>query len=237
MFSKLKRVKILIGRFKNKKHLLNIFTLFSFLKIYLELKKNLNHLLKNEIHEYFDKSDYKNLNNSKYLDLDVWVFENLNRTFKLNLHNKTGLKILDISTGFGYFPYICNHFGHSAEGTDLKNSENNLYEKVTNKLKVKIQNVKINKYEELKLKQSYDIITSFMICFNAHRTKEVWHIKEWKFFFNQINKYLNDKGLLYLSFNAETIDEPIDKNLLEYFSSIGGLIDGTNIQFQKKSLS
>ena len=82
------------------------------------------------------KSDYKNLDNSKYLDLDVWVFENLNRTFKLNLHNKTGLKILDISTGFGYFPYICNHFGHSAEGTDLKYSKNNLYKKVTTKLKI-----------------------------------------------------------------------------------------------------
>jgi protein-L-isoaspartate O-methyltransferase len=42
----------------------------------------------------------------KYFDVDHWIQDSLYRAFKLNLHNSRGKSILDIGTGFGYFPYI-----------------------------------------------------------------------------------------------------------------------------------
>ena len=40
--------------------------------------------------------------------------------YELGLHRSPPRrKVLDLGTGCGYFPYICNYFGHTTVTTDL----------------------------------------------------------------------------------------------------------------------
>ena len=151
-------------------------------------------------------------------------FENLTR-FYIGFTENNRFKILDISTGYGYFPYLCNALGHKAEGTDLPQSQYNLYQKITKKLNVNDKSLKIEKFKIFIFNQKYDVITSFMICFNQHKNPELWHIDEWDFFLKNINEFLNENGFLVLSFNAESINEPVDIDLLNHFINKGAKVE------------
>jgi SAM-dependent methyltransferase len=187
------------------------------------------------VKKYYNDNPNNSFDISKYLNLDIWVLETLGRIFKLRLHRKRNLRILDISTGMGYFPFVCNYLGHQAECTDM--DDNDVYNQATKKLKLKRYIKRIEKFTPLKLNKKYDLVTSFMICFNEHKQPGVWHIDEWDFFFNDINSILNENGLLYLSLNIEDEIEPIDNGLLDYFNKKGARIDGTNIYLTKSCLN
>jgi len=233
---KINKIKIILSSLFKNKHILNPLFIFQFIYLYFKFNKKLKIVLNKEIKQHFENDQVNNLDNTKYLDIDIWIFENLSRFFKLGLHKVKELNILDISTGFGYFPYLCNELGHYADGTDIDSSQHNLYKKVTKKLNVNIHSLEINKYKKFSFDTSYDFITSFMICFNGHMSKEVWHIEEWIFFLKQINKVLKKDGTLFLSFNRENKKEPIDIKLLDYFSNIGAKIEGTEITLHKDCL-
>src|SRR4051812_17945261 len=56
---------------------------------------------------------------SKYLDIRPWMADKLMMVLYLGLDRSKPLKILDIGTGTGYFPYICRYFGHEVVSLDL----------------------------------------------------------------------------------------------------------------------
>ena len=229
-------IKEWFSRIKRNKHILNPLIFNRFLIQYFFYNNKLKKLLTPEIKKYFQNNPENHWDISKYLHTEEWVFENLARLYKIGLQKTTGLKVLDLSTGYGYFPYLCNALGHKAEGTDLTHSQHNLYEKITRKLKVNVQPLKIEKFKSFNFNQKYDIITSFMICFNQHKNPELWHIDEWEFFLKNVNEFLNENGFLVLSFNAESIKEPIDIDLLNYFSDKGAKVEKTLVTFSKSSL-
>ena len=57
---------------------------------------------------------------SKYLDIKTWMKRALYNVYELGLHRARQKSILDLGTGCGYFPYVCNYFGHA----DSKNAIN-----------------------------------------------------------------------------------------------------------------
>ena len=61
--------------------------------------------------------EYKGM---KYLRFNTRFKGRLNYVYQLGLaDSKEKKNILDIGTGVGYFPYICNRFGHNAMAFDL----------------------------------------------------------------------------------------------------------------------
>src|SRR5687767_13313295 len=56
---------------------------------------------------------------SKYLDIRFWMARSLTEFFLLRLDRQKSLRILDIGTGAGYFPYICSFYGHKVVALDL----------------------------------------------------------------------------------------------------------------------
>ena len=72
------------------------------------LKNQLNSHFKNKLKSFqiFDPGTLP----EKYLDLSMWIFENLIRAFDANLDRSSDLRILDIGCGPGYFIYIANYF-------------------------------------------------------------------------------------------------------------------------------
>ena len=60
---------------------------------------------------------------SKYLDIHNSMRVSLQYALRLGLTQVKNLRILDIGTGCGYFPYICRYFGHTAFSLDLDEVE------------------------------------------------------------------------------------------------------------------
>lgn len=204
--------------------------LYTFIIDYALLTKQ----IENHIKPISDKHKVDNpgISFQKYLEIDFWLFENMRRCYLLGLHNLTKkLTILDLGTGAGYFPVVCRYYGHDVEALDV--DDNEMYNEIVTKLGIPRYSQRISKYNDLVTNKKYDLITAFMICFNCHMQPDLWHIKEWEYFLNSIlNRNLESGGEVFLSFNGESVEEPVSKELLEYFSAIGADVRGTEVHLK-----
>lgn len=207
----------------------NIKSAYQFLRDYFILRDTLKDKLAAVIDEY--RIANPGIHYQKYLDVDFWVFEALRRVYFLELNRSASKKILDLGTGAGYFPFICKFYGHEAEGLDVP--DNSLYNIIISTIGVKRHEQYIHSGEVLKLNEKYDMITAFMICFNNHKTAKLWHIQEWDFFLNNLYKdHLKIGGRVFLSFNPESDDMPIHKELVDYFIKNGGSVKGQEVDIR-----
>ena len=205
---------------------ISIFDLYNFFKNYTNLINIISFKIKDIDITYtnFLEDSYE-----KYLNYKYWLLDNLLRFYKLQLHKeKSKIKILDLGTGFGYFPFICNYFGHHADAIDLDN--NNLYNIIITKLNINRYPLKIEKYKILDVEEKYDLITAFMICFNNHKKDDLWGIHEWEFLINNLsNKNLNINGKLYFSFNSEFDGKPFNNELIKFYLSLNSIIKNNEV--------
>jgi SAM-dependent methyltransferase len=199
---------------------------------YPRTRRHLERLLRPLVDKHYTGNPENTSDVSKYLNLRVWTLENLARAIRLNLHRKRGLRVLDIGTGCGYFPHLCSRFGHDAAGVDLDAEP--LYNQVIALLGVKRHIRRVQKFEPLDIEGPFDLVTAFMICFNDHKQPGLWHIEEWEHFLNDMEARLNSGGRIYLSFNAETPTEPVSVELLRYFESRGGHVEGSDVLLFKR---
>lgn len=147
------------------------------------------------------------LNALKYLDVELWLARNVRRCLDLRLDRSAPLAVLDIGTGSGLFPFVCNMMGHQAHGMDqtppnYNDSEGMVYQLIPRALGLRVINWDIRGYRPFQLEGSYDLITAFLICFNAHKQPGEWGRGEWEFFLDDICKRLNPGGRLHLSLNV-----------------------------------
>jgi hypothetical protein len=202
-----------------------------FLKDYRKICKE----IKSSIADIIDafRVDDPGLAYQKYLDVDVWVYESLRRAFHLGLQRPGPRKrILDLGTGAGYFPYICRYYGHIPEALDIPDNE--MYNQIIVRLGIKRYSQYIQKFESLHIKSRYDLVTAFMICFNNHKTPEVWHIEEWDFFLSHLSKEnIDPGGTIFLLFNAESEEEPVNPDLLQFLRRRGGHIQGREVSINR----
>src|SRR5688572_16974200 len=93
----------------------------------------------------------------KYLDADLWVYESMRRVYMLGLHKDENKKaILDLGTGAGYFPFICNYYGHRAEALDVP--DNDMYNQVIKDLGIKRYGQYIHAFKDIEVDNKYDLI-------------------------------------------------------------------------------
>lgn len=125
-----------------------------------------------------------------------------------------GAKILDIGTGFGFFPYVCKHNEHVVHAIDIENLPEEFAES-TKILNVKKQYFTIQKFLPLpKFPHRYDVITAHQICFNEHGSDDLWDVGEWLYFLNDLHdNVLVEDGFVFLSFNHDNWVE--DGKLIE----------------------
>ena len=65
-----------------------------------------------------------------------------------------------------------------------------------------------------------DFITAHQICFNGHKTENLWGVDEWDFFLNDLEEnYLNPGGTIALEFNEEPEIGFYTKEVRKYFES------------------
>ena len=67
--------------------------------------------------------------------------------YELGLHRARPRRVLDLGTGCGYFPYICNYFGHTAVTADLDDVP--MYNEITQFLRLDRRVLSIRAFEEV----------------------------------------------------------------------------------------
>jgi hypothetical protein len=194
-----------------------ILLLFTFLTDFLKIRNKISKTISCISRKY--KSEDPGESYKKYLDSDLWIYECLLRFYRLNLHKLSReINILDLGTGAGYFPYICRFYGHNVDSIDILDNE--MYNEIINAFGLRRYGQYITYYSPLTTLKRYDYITAFMICFNQHKKSSLWHISEWEAFLSNLKKNnLSTNGQIYLSFNAESVHEPVSKKLLAYFQN------------------
>ncbi len=143
-----------------------------------------------------------NLHYLKYFNVRAYVLEQLKRAIYLGLHIPIVKDVLDIGTGFGYFPYICMFYRHRTKATDLPGLT--LFDDVTGFLGVDKWHHRIEPFTPMPdFGTKFDIITGARVAF-AWRPglKERWGVEEWDFFLNDVvENQLKPGGRLLLDLN------------------------------------
>jgi len=174
----------------------------------------------------------------KFLDLNYWLRLNICRAVKLKLHLQTGLRILDLGSGAGYFVAVCRHFGHAPLGIDMprdlwRPSERAIYEELLAALSCETTELLIQSFEPLRIDGRFDLITGYLVCFNNHKLPDEWSRPQWEFFVGDALTHLNRCGALILELNTHRERygrlKWFDRETLKYFRSVGSLTEKGNV--------
>jgi hypothetical protein len=169
----------------------------------------------------------------KYFDIEPWIAENIRRVLELGLRYKKKQTVLDIGTGFGYFPYVCEFFGQDAYALDVPG--HGLYDDVTEFLKIKKTHHRIEPYETLpELPVQFDVITAFQIAFNRPNSEFMWKGPEWDFFLTDLSKKLKSGGSIHLELNCGVeFSEWYTGEVKTVFEKFGALTRGHQVKLSK----
>ena len=169
---------------------------------------------------------------AKYADHRFWVLFNVCRAAALQLHAQTGLRILDLGCGPGYFLAVARALGHECFGVDLPESalspiEQRVYREIPEALGCRhlVSPLAIERLVPLAIQGQYDLITAFWICFNRHRQADEWGAHEWRFFIADALGHLRPGGSIFLELNEHPERYGAlrwyDQETLAYFRSVG----------------
>ena len=110
----LKRLKIFLRQELDVFMIVSLFDLISFHYNSFRFRQKIRVNLNAKSQEY--NSDF--VAQEKYLNYKFWLKESLIRFYKLKLHRTKDKNILDIGTGAGYFPFLCNSFAATSKQID-----------------------------------------------------------------------------------------------------------------------
>jgi SAM-dependent methyltransferase len=168
----------------------------------------------------------------KYLELPVWIEANLKRIRDLELDVGRSRRILDIGSGNGYFVYICGLLGHDAIGMDI--DEMPMFNEMIELLGVKRRVWRVQPFVPLpNLGGLFDVVTAHQICFNGHKSDQLWGVAEWDFFLNDLSRHLSDRGRIWFEFNREFDGTCYSEELKEFFESRGAETNSNRVIFNE----
>jgi len=146
----------------------------------------------------------------KYFDVRRWLPGSVMRWNAIQLKRPDlvtpDTAVLDISTGFGYFPLVGMHlFGiNSIDATDAPGvTWSELYDAVTHAFGIRKYGLFVNAFEPVRLPNDgrrYDLVTSYMMVFDFWNG--AWGEAEWQYFLVDVrDSLLREGGAVVLGFN------------------------------------
>jgi hypothetical protein len=141
------------------------------------------------------------------------ITEQLGWANHLRLYESKKLDILDIGTGGGFFPYICNLYGHNAYSCDER--YNLPWEQGYKHLKIEPINylVRKNVSVEKTFDKKFDLIVSFRSFIVTTKQWmpngdiEILNVDEWKFFLKDCSEHLLKNLDSRIFFSCNRADE------------------------------
>lgn len=182
------------------------------------------------------------------------AFENLElfteMIYRLSLHERKKIRILDTGSRAGLFPFFCQTYGHEAVASDLKEVvELSPTKEILSLLNVNAIPLKIEPFVQLpNIDKPFDLITGFRTRFHSRYAFETglpndvhWGKKEWTFFLADISKnYLSPQGQIYLVLNRlqdRTRRDKYPVELRKFFHELGGQQRYNELIFNNSILS
>jgi cyclopropane fatty-acyl-phospholipid synthase-like methyltransferase len=155
----------------------------------------------------------------KYFEKRLWLRSKMMRAIELGLDKSAQASVLDLGCGAGYFLYCCKYLGHNVHGIDLPDYE--FYRDMIALFGLPRTGHRIESYKKLPpIGKRFDVITAHQICFNGHKTENLWGVDEWNFFLNDLEEnFLNPAGTIALEFNEEHSNGFYTKEVRKYFES------------------
>lgn len=143
----------------------------------------------------------------KYLDPVMWFESKLRLAQSLGLDKKPPMRILDLGTGPGHFPFVARFYGHDVTGTDLPartrgvEQSGHIYDALCAMYRVKRIGNEIKPNAKLEgLGGRYDMVTAFLAAFNVDEERKPWSVDHWRFFLKSLRAdVLNDGGVLFMT--------------------------------------
>jgi SAM-dependent methyltransferase len=168
---------------------------------------------------------------SKYLDLRPWMINKLIYFYLLGLHKSKPLRILDLGTGAGFFPYICSLYGHKVIALDLDTVP--MYNELCEFFRVDRRTWRVVRFDKLPdLGARFDLVTAFMITFNQHNQTDEWGIDEWRFMLEDLKcNQVAEGGRIFLNFNLRPDGTWCDSTLLRFFLDFKGKVYLNHVDF------
>lgn len=162
---------------------------------------------------------------SKYLEFDRWIQTAQSHYDLLQIDPERRISILDIGTGAGYFPFVCQQHGHFVLTLDVPGHD--FYTDMTGLLGLNRRELFVKAKQSLPdFGQRFDLVTAFAICFNNHATEDLWDVDEWKFFISDLmTNVLTDDGRLFMKFNPEPCGEFFNDDIATLFASYDAVIE------------
>ncbi len=151
--------------------------------------------------------------NKYFINVVDTVNEQLGWANHLKLNESQNLDILDIGTGSGFFPYICNLYGHYAESCDERYVLP--WEEGYRHLKIDPVNYLFEKNKSVGniFNKKFDLIVSFRSFIGTTKNwfpkndVDIWNIDEWKFFLKDCSAHLLKNNNSRIFFSCNRADE------------------------------
>jgi len=156
----------------------------------------------------------------KYFDLASHFARAISEADHLGvITSKPGLRVMDLGTGCGYFPYVCRYLGHEITTIDKQEGK---YGYAREQLGVPAHLWEMTPEKPLPdLGQQFDLITAFQPVFFLYRPEGFgtpWNEDMWEKFFQRLKPALADGGRFYLGANdMSRVDKSAYQEMLEYF--------------------
>jgi len=175
---------------------------------------------------------------AKYANPRRWLLLNALRVAELGLDTASGLRVLDIGCGPGYFVAMVRALGHQCHGVDapdecLNAVEREVYTTLTGALHCRdtVSPLLIERFKPMPFRdQPFDLITAFWICFNRHGQADEWGIDEWRFFTQDALACVRPGGRIVLDLNENPERYGAlrfyDTATRDYFRSTGSVEQG-----------
>jgi SAM-dependent methyltransferase len=177
-----------------------------------------------EVVKRYDQPATRGPDPTKYLDAERWIAVCAQRAFDLGLDLCAGMRVLDLGTGAGYFPLVCQALGHACTATDWSRRDP-LYREVTAAIGIEVRDLDVAPHRPLAIDPGFDLIAAFMVTFNGHRIAP-WGIAEWRFFVDDCMRLLVDGGRLVLELNREADGRCIPRDVEPLWRSLAAEISG-----------
>lgn len=168
--------------------------------------------------------------NPLYLDLADTMRVSLYRVRRLGLDSAPPLRLLDLGTGPGVFPYLAARFGHRVRCTDIDSVP--YYNDLTDYFKLDRHVWRVETGVPAPDLGTFDLVTATNVGFNYLRGgksagggRRDWGIDEWDFFLRDLtDRLVAPGGRIYFTINQlqrRGRDVEVDRKLLAYFASRG----------------
>ncbi|XXK21861.1 hypothetical protein ACMAY5_11685 [Arenicellales bacterium nBUS_48] len=200
-----------------------------------EIPIHVRHLFKKK----FEEQEYGSTA-GKYFDIVPHVIRAVSDAEKHGLLDTTSpCRILDLGTGFGYFPFVCRALGHSSFSVDWE--AKSTYGFAREKLGIETVQWEITPQDPLPaFKQRFDLITAFQPTFFLYQLGqygEPWRNELWDEFFLNLKDALELHGKFYLGANNMFwAKRSSTLAMWRYFKKRGGKRVSDGWVFEKNSL-